>query len=216
MLDPVRRRHGAERLKLLTVATPDGEIRGYALFRRTEKWEGQVASGVVTVEEAVAVDAAATRALWERLTDLDLTSRIETPPLPVDHPLLHLLVDPRAAAPRLADGLWARIVDLPAALTARGYDGPLDVVLGVSDALIPANDGCWQLESGPDGVTCDRTDRRAQLNLDVRELATVYLGGPTLAALAGAGLVTVDDDAALVRASAAFASPVAPHCAWKF
>jgi len=193
-----------------------GELRGYALFRRHVRWDAFTAQGSVRVREAVTVDGAAARALWGLLGDLDLTSTVRTPMLAPDDPLLHLLVDPRGASPRLTDGVWVRLVDVPAALAARGYATGVDVVLAVTDRLLPGNAGTWHLAGGPDGATCTRTDRAAQLALDVRELATAYLGGPTLAALAGAGLVTVPDRPALAGASAAFASPVAPHCGWQF
>ncbi|HEY6796456.1 MAG TPA: GNAT family N-acetyltransferase [Kineosporiaceae bacterium] len=215
-LDPRRRRSGAESLKLATVTDPDGALRAYALFRRRGRWENHAPAGVVEVTEAVALDGAAAHALWSRLADLDLTVTVDTPLLAVDDPLLHLLADPRAAGPTVTDGVWARLVDVPAALAARGYAGPLDVVLGVTDPLRPANTGRWHLVAGPGDATCTRTDAPAQLELGVRELATAYLGGPTLAALAHAGLVRVHDATALAQASVAFASSMAPHCGWLF
>jgi predicted acetyltransferase len=215
-LDPRRRHAGAERLKVLTVADAGGELRGYALFRRRERWTADRPDSTVEVSEVVATDAAAARTLWGRLTDLDLTATVVAPPLAVDDPLLHLLVDARAAAPRWLDGLWVRVVDVPRALSARGYASEVDVVVEVTDPLMAANRGRWHLTGDRAGARCDPTDRPAQLSLDVRELGTVYLGGPTLAALATAGLVTATDGEVLDRTSAAFASGVAPHCCWQF
>jgi predicted acetyltransferase len=207
---------------VLAVATPAGELRGYALFRRRSKWEHHAPAGTVEVEEAVALDGAASRALWGRLTDLDLIASVRTPLLPVDDPLSHLLVDPRAARPELTDGVWARLVDVPAALAQRGYATDVDVVLAVTDALLPANAGRWRLTGGPSGggpgggARCEPTDAPAQLTVDVRELGAAYLGGCTLAELAGAGLIGATDERALERTSVAFTSPVAPHCGWIF
>ena len=216
LLDPRRTRRGAESRLVMTVSTPDGELRGYALFRRLPKWEHNAPAGTVEVEEAVTLDARAARALWGRLADLDLTSSVETPYLPVDDPLLHLLADPRAARPQLTDGLWARLVDVPSALARRTYARDVDVVLAVTDARLPANAGRWHLVGDGDGARCEPTSAPAQLGLDVRELGAAYFGGPSLAGLAGAGLVDVHDDAALARTSTAFTSPVAPHCGWIF
>jgi predicted acetyltransferase len=154
--------------------------------------------------------------LWGRLVDLDLTVRITTPALAVDDPLLHLLVDPRAAAPRLSDGLWVRLVDVPAALAARRYATDVDVVLEVHDRRRPQNTGRWHLVGDALSATCVSTDRAPALTLDVRELGSAFLGGITLSALAASGLVTVHDGAALRTAATAFASPVAPWCAWSF
>ena len=83
------------------------------------------------MSEFVALDAPAARALWGRLFDLDLQAKVETGRRPTDDRLLHLLVDSRAAAPILLDGLWLRVVDLPAALAARRYTTGVDVVLDV-------------------------------------------------------------------------------------
>lgn len=215
-LDPRRRRRGAESLRLLTVSDPDGELRGYALFRRKMNWTDFSPTGTVSVSEAVALDGAAARALWSRLTDLDLTDKIETSLLATDDPLAQLLADPRAGRPAQTDGLWARVVDVPAALRQRGYAADVDVVLGITDSRLPANTGRWHVVGGPDGATCTATERAADLELDVRELGAAYFGGTTLAALVNAGLARAADAATLQRASVAFSSPVAPHCGWTF
>jgi hypothetical protein len=65
-------------------------------------------------------------------------------------------------------------------------------------------------------VTCERTEEQAHLALDVRDLGAAYLGGTTLAALAGAGLVTELRPGALATASTAFSWPVAPYSGWLF
>ncbi len=69
--------------------------------------------------------------------------------LPLDDPLLALLVDPRGALPRLGDNLWVRLLDVPTALTARRYCAPVDAVLEVSDDLLPANAGRCRLTTAP-------------------------------------------------------------------
>lgn len=214
--DPKPWRDGAESLRLLLVSTADGEPRGYALFRRKEKWEDAGPRGEVLVRETRAVDAAAARALWGRLTDLDLMAVVRTGSLPADDPLLHLLADPRAALPRLCDGIWVRVVDLPAALAARRYGREVDVVLAVDDPLCPWNTGRWRLWGGRDGASCQATSVDADLVVDVRALGSALLGGQTLAALAGAGRVEEVTPGALAAASAAFAWPVAPWCGWVF
>ena len=90
------------------------------------------------------------------------------------------------------DALWVRIIDLPAALSRRAYSCPVDVVLEVTDELLPGNAGRWRLRAdGPDGgARCERTAEPADIALDVRELGAAYLGGTRLGTLAAAGLVT--------------------------
>ena len=216
VLDPKRWRQGAESIRLLLVSTADGEPRGYALFRRTSAWEDGAPAGQVQVREAHAVDAAAARALWGRLTDLDLTRTVRTDLRPTDDALLHLLVDVRAAAGRVSDNLWVRVVDVPAALSARRYSREVDVVLEVVDRLCPWNDGRWRLTGGPDGATCERTTSGADLALGAQALGAAYLGGQSLTALASAGVVREERPGALSPASAALSWPVHPYCGWVF
>ncbi|CAA9396688.1 MAG: Enhanced intracellular survival protein [uncultured Quadrisphaera sp.] len=217
--DPPGERHGAEALLLLTVSDPGAEdaghgTRAHALVARTPTTVGGDLDRV-RVREAAAVDPAAARALWGVLLDLDLTTVVEAR-LPVDDALLHQLVDARSARPVVRDQVWVRLVDLPAALAGRRYPAPVDVVLEVTDALLPANAGRWHLVGGPQGAQVTRTGSEAHLALDVRDLGAAYLGGVGLAALAGAGLVRELVPGTLAPASTAFGWPLAPACSWTF
>jgi len=216
LADPPVWREGSETLRLLLVSDAAGDPRGYALFRRKEKWEDAGPRGEVMVREAHAVDAAAARALWGRLSDLDLMATLRTDSRPLDDPLLHLLADPRAATPTVSDGLWVRLVDVAEALAGRRYTREVDVVLAVEDPLCPWNTGRFRLAGGPDGASCEPTPDPADLAVDVRALGSAYLGGQTLAGLHGAGRVTELRPGALAAASAALAWPVTPYCGWTF
>jgi len=154
-------------------------------------------------------------------------STVEAPMLAADDALLSLLVDPRGTGPRVVDNLWVRLLDVPVALAARRYGAPVDVVLEVTDAHLPANAARWRVRTratAADGdddafgypATVTATHDAADLTLDVRELGAAYLGGRSLAALAGAGLVVEHRPGALLRASSAFGWPVAPLCSWIF
>jgi predicted acetyltransferase len=213
---PKTYRRGAEEQRILIARDELGTATGYAVFARRFGWGDTGPDGVVVVRELVAVDPPAARALWGVLLDLDLTVRAEASHLAVDDTLLHLLVDVRAAAPRLTDGLWVRLVDVPAALAARRFQVPVDVVLEVTDAFLPANAGRWRLRGGRDGAVCEPADGDADLVVDVRELGAAYLGGETLLAMASAGLVREERPGAVAAASAAFGWPVTPHCPWTF
>ena len=214
--DPPRHRHGGESLRVITARGPGGHLRGYALFRRRRSWKDGAPDGTVEVRELIALDGAASHALWTRLLDLDLMARVESPGLPLDDPLLLHLVDMRVTTPRHTDGIWSRIVDVPGALAARRYAGPVDVVLDVTDSRYADNAGRWLLRADRDGASCARTDRPADVGLDVRELGRLFLGGTSLAALVRAGLAAATDDKVLRDASIAFSWPVAPYCPWDF
>jgi predicted acetyltransferase len=210
---------GRESLRIVVVER-DGEPRGYATFRRTLDWQPTGPSGTVHLGEVVTLDAAAARALWGVMVDLDLMSTTDPFLLPVDDPITHLLVNPRAASPRVVDNVWVRLVDVPAALAGRQYAADTDVTLAVTDALLPDNAGVWRLRAKAFGVaTCERAAvpaSDADLALDVRELGAAYLGGTSLVSLAAAGQVDERTPGALAEAGAAFGWPVAPGCGWVF
>jgi predicted acetyltransferase len=127
-----------------------------------------------------------------------------------------MLDDPRAVEAKLTDGLFVRLIDLPAALAARTYAAPVDVVLEVRDELCPRNAGRWRLAGDPTGASCEPVSAPADLALGASELGAAYLGGTTLAVLGAAGRVREETPGALAAASRAFAGPRAPWCPEQF
>lgn len=212
-------RDGAEPLRIASVWDASGEPRAYALFARRSRWtRWGVSEGTASVREATALDGAAAHVLWSFLTDLDLIASVETPMLAPDDPLLTLLVNTRNVDLRMEDNVWVRLVDLPRALTGRSYACGVEVVLEVTDELLPANAGRWRLSGSvtSGASTLTPTTEDADLALDIRELGTAYLGGVTLGSLAAAGLVEERTPGALAAASTAFGWPEAPVCNWLF
>jgi predicted acetyltransferase len=191
----------------------DGAVTGYALYWLKGDWsEGGDPEGRLTVQEVRASTPAAYAALWRFLFSHDLMRTIDAPDVPADDPVRHLLADPRAWHARPADSLWVRLVDVGAALSARRYPAPLDMVLEVRDRFCDWNDGRWHLWGHPAGAFCDRTDRDPDLVLDIEALSAAYLGGVSLAMLQGAGRVTEVSPGAVTQAATAFRWPVAPVC----
>ncbi|HEY0534894.1 MAG TPA: GNAT family N-acetyltransferase [Actinoplanes sp.] len=162
---------------------------GYALWRAEGKWTEWGPDGVVAVRELVAARPEAYEAIWRFLLGIDLTRTVKHGNAAVDEPVQYLVDDPRRLGRRYLDGLWIRILDLPAALEARQYATALDTVVEVTDPLLPANQGRWRLSGGPDKVTCTRTDDAPDFACSITELGAAYLGGTSLAALAAAGRV---------------------------
>lgn len=211
--DPASERQGAESLRIAIVERA-GVPTGYAFFRRVSAWEPAGPRGTVKVRETCVSDAPTARRLWGVLLDLDLMATVDIAGMAVDDPLLSLLVDQRATEPRWGDNLWVRVLDVPAALSARRYAAEIDVVLQVRDRDLPTNDGRWHLVGGPSGAEAGATERGADLTLDVRELGAAYLGGISLAGLAAAGLVTEHTPGALHRSAIALGWPQAPLSSW--
>jgi len=213
--DESAERPGAGSLRCL-LAEDGAGVRGYAVYVVRDRWDDATGlpDGQVIIRELIPADPAAGAALWANLLDRDLVGSVIAELRPADDPVLHQLLDQRRARGRLADGLWVRVIDLAAALSGRAYSGPVDVVLEVSDALLPANTGRWRLRAaGPGGdALCERTGQPADLALDVRELGAAYLGGTRLGTLAQAGLVRELTPGALTPLSAAMTWDPAPWC----
>ncbi len=216
--DPTEERHGAGPLRCLLAEDASGP-RGYALYSGVDTWTDFLPENVLTVRELMAVDPAASAALWTDLLSRDLTSEFRVLRRPVDDPLCYQLADPRRARPVLNDGLWIRVVDVPAALAGRRYSGPVDAVIEVRDEILPSNAGRWRLttadDEGPGGglaASCVPAAGPADLALDVTELGAAYLGGTKLGSLAGAGLVTELRPGTIRQLSAAMSWDPAPWC----
>jgi predicted acetyltransferase len=137
---------------------------------------------------------------------------------PIDDPLLAMLADPRRARPAPADGLWVRLVDLPAALTRRSYAAAADVVLEVIDPVMTGNAGRWRLRTtaasaggGRGATTCEPTHEPADVRVTVQALGASYLGGASFGQLAGAGHVAELSPGALAALAAAMSWERAPY-----
>jgi predicted acetyltransferase len=218
--DPEEDRRGFSPLRCVLAEDASGP-RGYALYAAQSRWEGTfLPNSMLEIRELIAADPAAAAALWQDLLSRDLVTEVTTRLRPAEDPVLFQLFDPRRARAQVADGVWVRIVGLPAALTGRAYSCPVDVVLEVSDELLPGNAGRWQLRAAgprqakrpPGAVTCERTSEPADVALDIRELGAAYLGGTRLGTLAAAGLVTELRPGTLAPLSAAMSWDPSPWC----
>ncbi|MGW4436821.1 GNAT family N-acetyltransferase [Streptomyces sp. NPDC004596] len=209
LVDPPGDRDGASALQCV-VAERDGAVTGYARFRTKLGWGTSGHDGTVTLEDLAALDPATDAALWRFLFDIDLMTTLTVRNRPVDDAWQYLVSDIRRCRPRFRDSCYVRLVDVGAALAARTYQAPVDVVFAVEDAFCPWNGGRWRLTGDAKGASCERTEDAADLELSVRELGTAYLGGVSLLSLAAAGRVRELRAGALAEASVAFGSPVRP------
>jgi len=186
--------------------------QGYVVYRVKLDWQDRGPHSTVQVHTLAATTPAAYAAIVRYLLDIDLVGEVVLR-VGTDDPLVHMLADSRAAVRKTSDGLWVRLVDVGAALAARRYLVPLDVVLSVTDDRCPWNAGRWQLAAGADGrAEVTRTDAPADLALDVSALAAAYLGGTRLTTLARAGRVQECRPGALALASLAFLHDEEPSC----
>ena len=135
--------------------------------------------GRVDVSWLSAATDEAYRNLWSYLTGIDIVDEIRLSARPVDERIRWLLPDARTlVTTEQVDFLWVRLLDVPAALAARRYARPGEVVLEViDDRPHDFTSGRYRLAADGDQVTCERTDRAADIVLDQRALASIYLGG---------------------------------------
>lgn len=216
LADPEFLRNGTGPVRCVIAADTSGP-RGYALYAARPDWgsDGMPAQ-VLIVRDLIASDPEAAAALWSDLLSRDLVAEIWTRMRPADDPLLRLLTDPRRARTRVSDGLWIRLVDVQAALTRRRYACAVDVVIDVSDDLLPHNAGRWRLTAGGPAdqaaPTCERTGAGADISLPVSALGAAYLGGTRLGTLASVGQVREHRPGALLALSAAMWWDPAPWC----
>ncbi|MFD5270782.1 GNAT family N-acetyltransferase [Streptomyces sp. NPDC058335] len=214
VLDPESERGGASPLQCV-LAERDGEVTGYARFRVKPKWTDSGHNGEVLLIDLATVDAVSEAALWRFLFGIDLTTSLKVRGRPLDDAWQHLVSDIRRCELRVRDSLYVRLVDVGAALEARTYQAPVDVVLDVEDSFCPWNAGRWRLSGDAKGAVCSRTTDAADLRLSVRELGAAYLGGVSLGSLARAGRVQELRPGALAEVSVGFGAasgePWLPH-----
>jgi predicted acetyltransferase len=205
LADPEQWRRGAGP-KFYALLELDGEPAGFAMYRIKQGWEHGYATSQLRVGDAFATSLRGTRELWRFLFGIDLVARVQGRVDP-GLPLFLMVTDPRNVQLRVMDGVWLRLVDLEAALAGRAYASDDPVVAEVRDEFCPWNAGRWRL--GPEPA---RTDEEAELELDVRDLASVYLGAFDFHRLAAAERVRELKPGAIERASDLFRTSRPPYC----
>lgn len=184
----------------------DGVPDGYASYALGDP------ATTLTVDETIAVDDAAATALAGFVLGHDLITQVVFKHFPPDHPLRWQLADFRAGqVSDDTDGLWVRLLDIPRALTARGWFEDGELVLDVDDPFL--GERSRHLLTVRDGkADCVPTDREPDLSLDVSDLASLYLGGTAPSTLVRAGHVRAHHPGAAARADALFRTDRAPYC----
>lgn len=174
--------------------------------------------GAVEVWDLVTASDAAYRDLWSYLVGIDGVDEVRVHNRPVDEPLRWLLPDARTLVmTEQVDFLWLRLLDVPAALAARRYATPGEIVLEVRDeGVFDVASGRYRLSVQGDEVDCHRTERDVDLQITQRALASIYLGGFRPHELGLSGAVVQRTPGALARAALMFSTALAPWNATSF
>lgn len=183
----------------------DGVPDGYASYSLGE-------SQTLTVDETIATDDAVFTALARFVLGHDLVGQVVFKHVPPGHPLRWQLADFRAGeVGGDTDWLWVRLLDVPRALTERGWSTDGELVLDVDDPFLGEH-GRYLLTVRDGKADCVPTGREPDLSLDISDLGSVYLGGTAPSTLVRAGHIRAHRPDAPALADALFRADRAPHC----
>jgi predicted acetyltransferase len=211
LADPEHRRRGAS-VKFYALYERDGQPAGYASYRIKHDFGADEPRSEVRILEALALDPAAMREVWRYLLGIDLVDRVVQRLGPPDQPLLLQLSQPELLGLKINDGLWLRLLDVPAALAGRGYAADGELVLDVIDEFMPECAGRWRLRVSDGKAAVEPTTDGPDLLLETNDLASVYLGGFSFSDLARAGRGAETSPGARARADRIFATDRKPWC----
>ena len=216
----------ADRTKNLRAVRYDdesGALRGLALYRVTED-DSDFAAHKLSVEYLASETDDAYAALWRYLLEVDLVRTVTAQDRPVDEPLLWQVADMRAVKRTAYDHVWTRLLDVPAALSARSYfsgsatatgNAELDTVIEVTDDLGFAA-GRFAVAIAGGAASVSSTDAPADVSMRVNELSALYLGGVSAAALAASGRISEREPGLAAALDPAFRTARAPWLSFWF
>ncbi len=184
---------------------------GFAFYRL----HGNDEKTTAEVTKMAAVTAEAEIALWRVLVGLDLKEVVGIHTHP-DNAVRYLLTNPRLARTQeVFDGLWLRMLDIPAVLQARTYSADLEVVLEVSDDFL-ARGGRFALTVRDGRAQCTPTAAAADVQLDVSVLGSLYLGAHRASSFAAAQRLRCNDSRVVTALDRAFASEIPAELGFGF
>ncbi|MFL5777321.1 MAG: GNAT family N-acetyltransferase [Chloroflexota bacterium] len=202
--------------KFLALLEVGDEPAAYVIYHVKDDWDERGPKNRLEVMELLGRDAASEQAMWRWALDIDLVATIKGSRQPIPHPLILQLSEPRRLGLHAKDGLWLRIVELPAALEARGYGADGRLVFDMTDDFCPWNAGRWALTVSGGTPSIGPAEAAPDVRLDAADLACVYLGAVRFADLAAAGRVEPCHEEAVGLADRMFSADRAPWCSTRF
>lgn len=203
--------HGGKASFVVVHTGPDGIEDGYVHYET--EWHDDHPDGPTGRGEILDLFGSSDEielALWQYICDVDLVTTWKAFERPVDDLARFASHDLRAYRTRMIDDeQWIRLIDVDAALAARAYrDVTAAIRIGVTDPVLPSNDGVWKIRA--DGA--ERVDGRPDLSCDVGGVSAAYLGGTSWRSLTATGRVTEHTPGASATADDLFASVPLPFC----
>ncbi|MBW8486529.1 GNAT family N-acetyltransferase [Actinomadura parmotrematis] len=168
---------------------------------------GPEGDGTLQVHRAVAGSQETLRALWAVVGSGSSTASTVKAVVGAHDPVLWALRE--RTGDTLRQERWMlRVVDVPAALSGRGYPACLEtaVTLAVQDPQLPANTGTWRLTvKDGEGRVEEAGPGASAVRLTPNALAALYAGVP-VTTLVRAGILDAAEAAAAAPLGAVFAA----------
>lgn len=203
--DPESEREGMSARQIVAIGD-----RAWASYRTKPAWNGKNPDVTLGIEDCMATDPEAHKQMWAYLLGIDLVEHVTADMVAVDDPLPWWLAQRHRLRIAEDEPFYVRLIDVGGALSQRGTTGDDEVVLDVRDAFCPWNARRWRLEGDGKALRCTATETAADAALDVRELASLSLGGTSASELARAGLIDEHHAGAVRSLDALLASDRAP------
>ncbi len=193
LIGPLKGNPEASKYRLVRYDSPAGDPEGFVSY--IVKDSDDFTRHTIEVTYLAAATEEARLALWRYLLELDLVAEVHIYTVGVDDPIPYLVSDIRGARETgRQDHLWVRILDVPAALSARRYERDGDLVLEVTDDMGFA-DGRYRMRVTGGEATVETTTAAPDVTLPVSSLGAMYLGHDAARHLALAGRLSGDADA---------------------
>ncbi|HSN43947.1 MAG TPA: GNAT family N-acetyltransferase [Propionibacteriaceae bacterium] len=175
-------------------SAPDPAIRAAVHISADGRPDGVLTYKVVDYSEVKVLDLLATGpdaevGLWQFVASVDLTKKATYGAFQAGMALPWALTDRRAiTVTKDHDVIWLRVLDVVAALEARGWDAEGEILLGVRDAMGYA-EGTYRVSVSEGLASVGRTTDAPEAECDVDALGSAFHGLVGFSTLARAGRV---------------------------
>ena len=196
---------------------PDGPD-GLLTWKVSRDFELDGRLGAIEVDHLIAASDVAYRNLWSYLGGIDVIEEVTMWNRPTDEPARFMTGNGRALTQTYCgDSIWMCLLDVPAALSARGYATEGRLVLDLADDSIGGYArGRYVLDASADGVTCSATTDSPDLTLPAYVLAACYFGAHTVRTFAAAGGIDEHTPGALQLLDTMLSTSLQPWCQTPF
>ena len=165
-----------------------GDVDGYVRYHAEAKWADRQPANTLVVDDLHGLSDAVEAALWRFVLGVDWVTVVRAEHRTPDDRLPWLLTNARAASVGdVGDGLWLKLLDVPAALEARHYEASGSLVVELVDADGRNAEGNTvtrsvrvSLDASPEGARVAGTDQSPDLTVASDAVGAAYLGGTRL------------------------------------